>query len=93
MTDLKLVNAEKTFKIHKDFKKITCLTKEEECMITEAGRMISTRKRYKYSFATVKNDIGLGAQTGDLIQPFELYSMDGDKFETGKTYQIEIREA
>ncbi len=78
----------KTQPDHKEFKRITCLLKEEEYLIDSSP----PKKRWKFTFITLKNDMGFGSSTGDLVESVVIYSMSPDRFETGKKYTVELKE-
>ena len=69
---------------HKEFKLLTCLTKEEEYLVDS----MPVKKRYKFTLVTLQKDMGFGASTGDLVELVVIFSMSPDRFETGKKYKI-----
>lgn len=91
MSELKVLDpAGKTEeKSTRSFKRLTCMTKTEEFLTSAQPGVIA--KRYCFSFATLKNDMGFGASTGDLVESIVVYSMEPNRFETGKKYEIELK--
>lgn len=77
-----------------NFKLVTCVLKEEEFFITPANQSPgSIKRRYRFQFKTLPQDMGIGGlQTADTIEVLSLYSMNPDKFQTGKKYSLELKE-
>jgi len=97
MNDLKVVNptTEKirdivdAVEVKSNFKKLTCMTKEEQFIVN--SRDVAAKHRYCFGFATLQNDMGFGAKTGDLIESMVVYSMDPNQFQVEKKYWVDFR--
>jgi len=91
MSDLEAIlpHSKPSPKGERPFKKIICLSKTEESI--SSGQGMTRVVRYRYEFGTLKNDLGFGASTGDLIQSVIIMSMDKDRFKVGEKYHVQFQ--